>query len=301
VLYRNTQEGVHVTGNDSRLVGAVRQKITSQPGYSTLAAGWSEQVMLESCTIAPSEWPELVLERHRIAVFLDHTPVRITAKVDGRSMESFANAGHIRVLPQGVSARSIWSAPLQLAVLEFSPALVDRLLDGRGHRESEQLVPHCYVADAIAHDLTRRIIAELKAPTEQLFGEMLSLTLALHVLQRYGRARVDVGLRARLSALRAQRVVDYVHANLGGRISVAALARVAEISDAHFARAFRATFDESPHRMVLHLRLQRAIQLVTAKRLSLAEAAVTAGFCDQAHFTNAARRHLGVTPGELLD
>ena len=52
---------------------------------------------------------------------------------------------------------------------------------GRGRCASEQLIPHCYVADDIAHDLTRRIIAELKAPTEQLFGEMLSVTLALHV------------------------------------------------------------------------------------------------------------------------
>lgn len=296
----NAQRGARVAADASRLVSAVRQKVTSHPGYSTLAAGWSEQVVLESCTIAPSEWPEVVLERHRIAVFLGQMPVRVTAKVDGRSAENFANMGHIRVLPQGVSAQSIWSAPLKLAVLEFSPALVDRLLDGRGQCASEQLVPHSYVADDIAHDLTRRIIAELEAPTEQLFGEMLSVTLALHVLQRYGRNRIDSGPRARLSSRRARRVVDYVHANLGERLSVTVLARVAEISDAHFARAFRATFDEPPHRLILRLRLQRAIQLVTVKRLSLAEAAVTAGFCDQAHFTNAVRRHLGVTPGRLL-
>jgi hypothetical protein len=84
--------------------------------------------------------------------------------------------------------------------------------------------------------LTCRIIAELNAPTEQLFGKMLSVTLALHVLQRYGRSRIDTGIGARLSSRKARRVLDYVHANLGGRIFVAALARVAEISDAHFAR-----------------------------------------------------------------
>ena len=128
VSYWTTRRGAHVTADGSRLVSAVRQNIISHPGYSTLAAGWSEPVVLESCTIAPSEWPELVLERHRVAVFLGQTPVRVTAKVDGCSMENLANTGHIRVLPQGVSARSIWSAPLQLAVLEFSPALMDRWL-----------------------------------------------------------------------------------------------------------------------------------------------------------------------------
>jgi AraC-like DNA-binding protein len=43
----------------------------------------------------------------------------------------------------------------------------------------------------------------------------------------------------------------------------------------------------------------QAVQLVTSRRLILAEAAVTAGFYDQAHFTGAVRRHFGVTPRRL--
>jgi AraC family transcriptional regulator len=62
---------------------------------------------------------------------------------------------------------------------------------------------------------------------------------------------------------------------------------------------YRATFDEPPHRIILRLHLMQAVQLVTSRRLILAEAAVTAGFYDQAHFTSAVRRHFGVTPRRL--
>lgn len=283
------------------LIHPTKNRVGGRPGSSTLTAGWPEQVMLESWTLSPSEWPELVLERHRVAVFLDRNPVRVSAKVDGCTIENFATAGHIRVLPQGVSAQSSWRTPLKIAVFEISPTLVDRLLDGRIPTASEQLVPHGYVADAFVHDLTRRIVEELKQPTERLYGETLSMTLAAHILQRYGRSRVDIALKARLPAPKARSVLEFMHSNLGDHLSIAALAQVAGLSEAHFARAFRATFDESPHRLLLRLRLERAIHLVKTKRLSLADAAVAAGFYDQSHFANAVRRNFGVAPRQLLN
>jgi AraC family transcriptional regulator len=282
------------------LIQPIRDRITGRPGYSSLTAGWSEHVLVESWTLGPSEWPEIVLQRHRVAVFLGRNPVRVSAKVDGTTIDNLATAGHIRVLPQGVCARSSWSAPLHLAVLELSPGLVDRLLDGPNPSASGHLLPHCYVADAFVHGLTRRIVDELKQPTERLYGEMLSVILATHILQRYGRSRVDTGLKVRLSALRARRVLEYMHVNLGCHLTIAALAQVAGLSEAHFARGFRAAFAESPHRMLLRLRLERALYLATRKRFSLADAAAAAGFYDQSHFANAVRRYFGVTPRQLL-
>jgi AraC family transcriptional regulator len=88
--------------------------------------------------------------------------------------------------------------------------------------------------------------------------------------------------------------------NLDGRLSVSALAHLAGLSEAHFARAFRATFNEPPHRLVLRWRMERAARLIRLEGLSLAEAAAASGFCDQSHFTNAVRRHYGKSPGSLL-
>ena len=78
---------------------------------------------------------------------------------------------------------------------------------------------------------------------------------------------------------------------------MAALAAEAGLSDAHFARAFRTTFGEPPHRLVLRWRLERAERLIARAGLAPAEAALAAGFHDQSHLTNTMRRHLGTTPG----
>lgn len=51
--------------------------------------------------------------------------------------------------------------------------------------------------------------------------------------------------------------------------------------------------------MEFHGKSVNAIVVVVAD-LELTEAATVAGFCDQAHFTNAIRRHFGTIPRNLL-
>ena len=55
----------------------------------------------------------------------------------------------------------------------------------------------------------------------------------------------------------------------------------------------------TPHRYVVHLRLQAAIQHVRRGRMGLAEIAAETGFADQSHLSRWVRRVHGVTPSEL--
>ncbi|HZZ79424.1 MAG TPA: AraC family transcriptional regulator [Gemmataceae bacterium] len=290
-----------VAGDGTRILTPIKHHLASRLGYSSVAGGWSEEVLVERWTLPPVDHPEVVLKRHRLVTFLHPTPVRGLSIVDGRRAESILHAGNISVLPQEAVVQSCWDSTLELALLEFSPRLLDRLLDGRRPAASEQLVPRTNVQDPIASNLTLAILAELSRPTERLYGELLCLALAVHLLREYG--RTDVGaarFNGRLSTGQARRVLDYMHTHLDSHLSVSELAHVAGLSDAYFARAFRATFNESPHQLVLRWRLQRAARLVRNDGFSLAEAAIAAGFCDQAHFTNAMRKHFGNSPGSLL-
>jgi AraC-like DNA-binding protein len=286
---------------DSALLGPLKQKLTTQVGYSSASAKWSGEIIAERWRLPATEYPEVVLKRHRLAVFLGSSAVPTWASVDGSAMECAVQPGHIRVIPQEVSAISRLHSPLDLAVFEFSAGLMERLLDGRVMAPSEQLVPHTCVPDPVAYCIARNIVTELTAPTERLYGEMLCLTLAVHLLQRYGRTRVHAAkFEGRLSSTQARRVLDYMHANLDGRLSISMLAGEAGLSDAYFSRAFRATFSQPPHRVILQWRLERALRLIQAKGVSLADAAIGAGFYDQAHFTNAMRKDFGLAPTELM-
>lgn len=66
-------------------------------------------------------------------------------------------------------------------------------------------------------------------------------------------------------------------------------------SPAHLARAFRSAYGIAPHRYLVGRRVDRARALLL-RGTPAAEAAVAAGFWDQAHLTRHFRRTLGTTP-----
>jgi hypothetical protein len=68
----------------------------------------------------------------------------------------------------------------------------------------------------------------------------------------------------------------------------------------HFTRVFTRSVGMTPHRYVVHLRLQRAIELVREGQSGLAEIAVRTGFADQSHLSRWVRRVHGVPPTQLV-
>jgi len=93
--------------------------------------------------------------------------------------------------------------------------------------------------------------------------------------------------------LRARDTMDRAFAE---ELDVAALARVAHVSEAHFSRQFRATFGETPHRYLQRRRVERAME-----RLRETDDAVTAicfdvGFNSLGTFSRTFREILGEPP-----
>ena len=74
------------------------------------------------------------------------------------------------------------------------------------------------------------------------------------------------------------------------------VAREAGVHPVHFARAFRRYFRCSPGEYVRECRIERAATLLRTTRLSLAEVAHDAGFCDQSELTHAFTKTFGWTP-----
>lgn len=290
-----------ITSVQSTLYGRFGDGLRKQRGLSSLATGWSREVTVERWILPPTDEFRLALASHRVVVFLGPTPLIYRWSDDAHAKTGLTLPGQVSVLPAGLTAVTQWREPLHVASFEFSPALVERLLEVVTAAPSEQLIRCRNVSDGVIYDMTRRIVAELEAPTEPLYGEMLCLGLIMHVLQRHGRIRVrSAGSKGRLSSVQARRVLEFIDAHLGDSLSVSSLACLTGLSGANFARSFRATFREPPHRLILRWRLERAAGLIAKRGISLAEAAIASGFCDQAHFSHAMRRHFGRTPGSLL-
>ncbi len=93
--------------------------------------------------------------------------------------------------------------------------------------------------------------------------------------------------------LRAKDLADRCYAE---PLTVADLAAAARLSPAHFSRAFRRTFGESPHRYLLSRRLERAASLLRSTDWSVARVGTSVGFTSIGSFTTSFGRTYGETP-----
>ena len=105
-------------------------------------------------------------------------------------------------------------------------------------------------------------------------------------------------IRGGLSARKQKLVAEYVEQHLAEEISLLALAKLAELSPYHFARAFRHSFGVPPHRYHMTRRMKRARDLLLKSALPVTQIGIRIGFRETSSFTKAYRRYTGVTPSE---
>ena len=105
-------------------------------------------------------------------------------------------------------------------------------------------------------------------------------------------------MRGGLSPVVKRRVFDFVEAHLDQPLTIEDLAEVADLSAYHFARMFRKTVGEAPHKFVLRQRIERAMEMLRDDRASVAEIALATGFSSQAHLTTRFSHFTGLTPAK---
>jgi AraC family transcriptional regulator len=124
-----------------------------------------------------------------------------------------------------------------------------------------------------------------------------ALEEATSLLQEQVRPRSRTrGASGGLLAWQVRKVRSYVDVNISGRVLVADLSAVVQLSEGHFSRAFKRTFGIAPHAFVLRRRLELAARLMVESSVSLTDIALRCGFTDQAHLCNQFRQVMGESP-----
>ena len=99
---------------------------------------------------------------------------------------------------------------------------------------------------------------------------------------------------ANLAHLRRAR--DLMDREYASQIDVAALARVALMSDGHFSRQFRATYGETPYSYLMTRRIERAKALLRRGDLSVTEVCMAVGCTSLGSFSARFTEVVGETP-----
>jgi AraC family transcriptional regulator len=162
------------------------------------------------------------------------------------------------------------------------------------------------VNDPLLEQIGRAILAEMQEETAagSLLVESLCGTLSARLLQSHATSPLDIAARlsrtGKLDARRLNRVLEYVHAHLGGALDIRGMASAANLSRFHFSRAFKASTGQTPYQYASAKRLAQA-KVLLAQNQPLAEIALALNFSSQANFTRAFRREFGITPGRYRE
>jgi AraC family transcriptional regulator len=144
--------------------------------------------------------------------------------------------------------------------------------------------------------LWRALVAE--GPATRLHADEVMRSIMEILAQRTGTAprRPARISRERLPVHTLRRVCEYIEHSLADDLDVTAMAEVANLSPAHFARAFAATVGATPFRYVMSRRLARAYELLEHTRRSLLDIALEVGFTSPSHFSARFHREFGIVP-----
>jgi AraC family transcriptional regulator len=102
--------------------------------------------------------------------------------------------------------------------------------------------------------------------------------------------------RGRLLVWQARKVRAYIDSHIAEPVLVADLCALAQLSEAHFSRAFRHTFGKSPHAFVIRRRVELAARYMLYTEAPLSDIALRCGFADQSHLCKHFRHATGYPP-----
>jgi transcriptional regulator GlxA family with amidase domain len=89
---------------------------------------------------------------------------------------------------------------------------------------------------------------------------------------------------------------DAMDRTYGQPLDIAALARIAFVSKAHFIRTFRATFGETPHRYLQRRRVERAMTMLRETDRSVTDICMAVGFTSLGTFSRTFSEIVGESP-----
>lgn len=243
---------------------------------------------------------------HFAIVMLTPQPQRIVGLNSDKREKFSATAGTLELVPAQSELFAGWETPKENFLFALSPERLQQLAIAEFDNDTidlEMLRPGH--VDHAALRIARMLESEFKrarhSSPNELYLDSLITVFATHLLRSYsqlgqrGVPRRQGGIPPNIMT----RVVDYIHAHMGEKISLAELAAVAGFSPSHFGRAFRQSTGLAPHEFVLGLRLREVERLASNGEIPLSEVARLTGFSSQSHMTATMHQKWLVTPGEI--
>ena len=124
----------------------------------------------------------------------------------------------------------------------------------------------------------------------------LGQSLTVYLLRHYGSDKNRTVFKGGLPAFKLQKVLRLLEQQLAEPFQLSALAQVAELTEAHFCRAFKKSTGVSPSQYQIRLRIELAQRLLRQSNDPVIDIALQVGYQNPSHFSQLFKREVGVTP-----
>jgi len=266
-------------------------------------AEWSG-IKLHRARVLPGRMLEHTPDFHEINVSLGGELVTQKISASGRTVTMRGGEGNICVTPAGQPVSAYWQKPLDNMGIQLDPEFVRETAAENQLGSGFEFVEIYKKEDPLIAQLGLALLDESSSgnPMGKLYADSLIQTLTLHVLRSYSTASAMIErANGGLSGYKLRLVKEFIDAHLEDDLGLAEIAAVANLSQFHFARAFRKSTGLTPQHYLMERRIERAKQLLAKDELPIVEISLLTGFKNQSHFTTLFRRFTNSTPKTWRD
>jgi len=154
---------------------------------------------------------------------------------------------------------------------------------------SERQLNH---TNEIIHDLKRE--TEMRNPGYRVMAKGLFMQLTVFLSRCYSDKPSDESI----DLLRLGDAIAHIETCFAEKITLDDLAQKANLSKRHFQRIFMECLGRSPIDHLLHVRIQKAAELLRHSNRTITEIAFDCGFSDSNYFTRQFRQIMNQSPGQ---
>ena len=204
--------------------------------------------------------------------------------------------------PYELRWRSIGTEPLvAMTVFIGLPLLAMASREVLGENSAMPVLKEAYsVRDGLLNGMLEQLRTELmdRKTASKVFVQGVAQSLAVHVVRNYrdeGKCAAPPSPNI-IPAWRFRRVESLMAEKLFEGVQISDLAKVAEMSEAHFSRMFKITTGLSPIQYFIRLRIAQAQQLLRETQMSVIQVGMEVGYANPSHFAQVFKKETGLTP-----